>query len=71
LLNPHERLRELAGILAQGIQRCRTGFPVVPESAAESAKSINNQPKSSRNGLEFLSASRPDGQCQPETTWEE
>lgn len=71
LLKPHERLRELAAILARGIQRCRTGSPVTPESAAEPAKPIKNQPKSSRNGLEFLSASRPDGQRQPETTREE
>jgi hypothetical protein len=71
LLKPHERLRELATILAGGFQRCRTGLPVAPESAANPAKSLKNQPNSSRNGLEFLSSSRPDGRCQPETTREE
>jgi len=71
LRKPHERLRELAAILALGMQRCRTGLPVTPESSPNSVKTREKQQRSSRNCLEFLSASRPDGRCQPKTQEED
>ncbi len=65
-LTPHQRLRELSAILASGIRRSRTNTPVAPDSAFDASEISPNERKSSQNGLEFHSPSRPDGQCQPE-----
>ena len=70
-LTAHQRLSELAAILARGILRCRNSFPVTPESGQSNPELPNNREKSSQNGLEFVSTSRPDGQCQPETKRED
>lgn len=70
-LTAHQRLSELAAIFARGILRCRSSFPVTPETGQSDPNSPKNSEKSSRNGLEFVSFSRPDDQCQPETKRED
>jgi len=51
---PHQRLRELAAILATGIQRLRTNRSAWPDSSDFSAES-------SPSGLEAVATTRPDG----------
>ena len=62
LLTPHERLRELTAILANGIHRLRTITPAVPECPEIPAES-------SQTGLEAVATTRPYGTGrQPERT---
>ena len=62
LLTPHERLRELTAILANGIHRLRAIPPVLPECREIPAES-------SPTGLEADARTRPDGPGrQPERT---
>lgn len=59
-LTPHERLRELTAILANGIHRLRGMTPVLPE-----CREIPGE--SSPTDLEVVARSRPDGtRRQPE-----
>jgi len=53
-LSPHERLRELTAILANGIHRLRGMTPVLPECREIPAES-------SQTGLEAVAPTRPDG----------
>jgi hypothetical protein len=53
-LQPHERLREIAAILAQGAHRLR----LRPAQTAESGQDL---PESSQTGLEVSATSCPDG----------
>jgi len=52
--SPHERLRELTAILANGIHRLRRIAPVLPEPREIPAES-------SQSGLEAVATTRPDG----------
>jgi hypothetical protein len=61
-LSPHERLRELTAILANGIHRLRRFPPAKPECRRIPAES-------SQTGLEAVATTRPDGSGrQPERT---
>ena len=53
-LTPHQRLRELAAILAQGVGRLR-------HRPAQDAESARISPESSPTGLEVSATSCPDG----------
>lgn len=53
-LTPHERLRELTAILANGIHRLRAITPVPPDDHPISGES-------SQTGLEAVAATRPYG----------
>ncbi len=53
-LSPHERLRELTAILANGIHRLRGMTPVLPECREIPAES-------SQTGLDPGAQTRPDG----------
>ena len=62
ILSPHERLRELTAILANGIHRLRAVTPAPPE-----CREIPGD--SSQTGLEAVAATRPYGiGRQPERT---
>jgi len=64
-LTPHERLRELTAILANGIHRLRGASPVPPEG-----RQIPTD--SSPIGLEAIATTRPDGpKREPESAREE
>jgi hypothetical protein len=54
ILSPHERLRELTAILANGIHRLRGMTPVLPECREIPAES-------SQTGLDPGARTRPDG----------
>ena len=61
-LTPHDRLRELAAILASGVHRLRAIPPAPPEVRGTPAES-------SEAGLEPVATTRPDGTGrQPERT---
>jgi hypothetical protein len=63
-LSPHDRLRELTSILANGIHRLRAIAPAVPECGQIPSES-------SSTGLEGVSSTRPYGTGrQPERTLE-
>jgi hypothetical protein len=53
-LTPHDRLRELTAILANGIHRLRANPSVTPERRSFPAES-------SENGLDCVAQTRPDG----------
>jgi len=64
-LTPHERLRELTAILANGIHRLRGASPAPPEG-----RQIPGD--SSPTGLEAVATTRPDGpKREPESAREE
>ena len=56
-LNPDERRREIAAILARGILRLHSIRPVPPESA--DSEGANQAPKECQKGLEVSATSRP------------
>ncbi len=67
-LSPHDRLRELAGILATGVRRCRGRGADWGRGGQKGRFSGPEQGFSSPPGLEFLPHSHPDGCCQRETS---
>ncbi len=59
-LSPHQRLLELAAILARAVHRIRDQAQLSPSTG-------QNLPISGGSGLELSATSGPDGQCEPES----